>query len=38
LHAAHPMLHGHRAIDLISAGRTEEVLAAIESLDAGAYT
>lgn len=38
LHAAHPMLNGERAIDLINAGRTEEVLAVIESLDAGAYT
>jgi transcriptional regulator with XRE-family HTH domain len=38
LHAAHPMLHGERAVDLINAGRTEEVLALIESLDSGAYT
>ena len=38
VHAAHPMLNGERAIDLINAGRTEEVLAVIESLDAGAYT
>ena len=38
LHGAHPMLKGERAIDLIRAGRTEEVLAVIESLDAGAYT
>lgn len=38
LHAAHPLLKGARAIDLINEGRTEEVLAAIESLDAGAYT
>ncbi|HZT21053.1 MAG TPA: helix-turn-helix domain-containing protein [Dongiaceae bacterium] len=38
LHTAHPMLKGERAIDLINAGRTEEVLAAIESLEAGAYT
>lgn len=38
LHSKHPMLGGARAIDLIYAGRTEEVLAAIESLDAGAYT
>jgi hypothetical protein len=37
LHAAHPMLAGQRAIDLINAGRTEEVLAVIESLDTGAY-
>src|ERR1017187_6363058 len=33
LHTAHPMLQGARAIDLINAGRTEEVLGAIESLD-----
>ncbi len=38
LHAPHPMLGGERAIDLIHAGRAEEVLAVIESLDAGAYT
>ncbi|SRR6266446_452888 len=38
LHTAHPMLNGERAIDVIRAGRTEEVLAIIESLDAGAYT
>lgn len=38
LHARHPMLAGERAIDLINAGRTQEVLAVIESLDAGAYT
>lgn len=38
LHAAHPMLQGERAIDLINDGRTESVLAAIESLDAGAFT
>ena len=36
LHARHPMLHNARAIDLINAGRTEEVLAVIEALDAGA--
>lgn len=38
LHAAHPMLEGRRAIDLINGGDTERVLAAIESLDAGAFT
>jgi uncharacterized protein (DUF2384 family) len=38
LHTAHPMLNGARAIDLINAGRTEEVLAVIESLDSGAHT
>ena len=37
LHTSHPMLKGERAIDLINAGRTEEVLAVIESLDTGAY-
>ena len=37
LHTPHPMLNGERAIDLINAGRTEEVLAIIESLDTGAY-
>ena len=37
LHASHPMLSGERAIDLINRGRTEEVLAVIESLDAGAF-
>jgi transcriptional regulator with XRE-family HTH domain len=38
LHTAHPMLKGERAIDLVNAGRTEDVLAVIESLEAGAYT
>jgi hypothetical protein len=38
LHTAHSMHGGQRAIDLINAGRTEEVLAVIESLDAGAFT
>ena len=38
LHAAHPMLKGERAIDLINSGRTEEVLDLIESLDSGAFT
>lgn len=38
LHAAHPMLQGARAIDLIDAGRTVEVLAAIDALDQGAFT
>jgi transcriptional regulator with XRE-family HTH domain len=37
LHTYHPLLKGERAIDLINAGRTEEVLAVIERLDAGAY-
>ena len=38
LHTKHPMLNGERAIDLINDGRTEAVLAVIETLDAGAYT
>jgi uncharacterized protein (DUF2384 family) len=38
LHTRHPMLDGKRAIDLINAGRTEEVLAVIEALDSAAYT
>jgi transcriptional regulator with XRE-family HTH domain len=37
LHAKHPLLANERAIDLIYHGRTEEVLAVIERLDAGAY-
>ena len=37
LHARHPLLNGERAIDLINQDRTEEVLAVIERLDAGAY-
>jgi transcriptional regulator with XRE-family HTH domain len=37
LHAKHPLLHHERAIDLIHDERTEEVLAVIERLDAGAY-
>jgi len=37
LHASHPLLNQERAIDLISNGRTEEVLAVIERLEAGAY-
>lgn len=38
LHAKHPMLNNERAIDLLNGGRTQEVLAVIEALDAGAYT
>jgi hypothetical protein len=34
----HPLLNGGRAIDLILTGRTDEVLAVIESLDQGTYT
>ena len=37
LHSRHPLLGGERAIDLISHDRTQEVLAVIERLDAGAY-
>jgi transcriptional regulator with XRE-family HTH domain len=37
LHSKHPLLNGERAIDLINNDRTEEVLAVIERLDAGAY-
>ncbi len=37
LHAPHPLLHRERAVDLIHAGRTEEVLAVIDRLEAGAY-
>ena len=38
LHTPHQMLDSARAIDLINAGKTEQVLAVIEALDAGAYT
>ena len=38
LYSRHRLLDGARAIDLIHAGRAEEVLAAIESLNEGAYT
>ena len=37
LHAKHPLLENERAIDIIHEGRTEEVLAVIERLEAGAY-
>jgi transcriptional regulator with XRE-family HTH domain len=37
LHAKHPLLKNERAIDLIIADRTQEVLAVIERLDSGAY-
>ena len=37
LHAKHPLLNDERAVDLIIADRTQEVLAVIERLDAGAY-
>jgi len=38
LYARHRLLNGERAIDLIHAGRADEVLAVIESLDAGTFT
>ena len=38
LYARHRLLNGERAIDLIHAGRADEVLAVIESLDAGTYS
>jgi transcriptional regulator with XRE-family HTH domain len=38
LYAKHRLLSGERAIDLIHDGRADEVLAVIESLDAGSYT
>lgn len=38
LYAKHRLLNGERAIDLIHAGRTDEVLELIESLADGAYT
>jgi transcriptional regulator with XRE-family HTH domain len=38
LYSKHSLLNGERAIDLIHAGRTDEVLAVIESLDQGTYT
>jgi transcriptional regulator with XRE-family HTH domain len=37
LHAKHALLNNERAIDLIIADRTQEVLAVIERLDSGAY-
>lgn len=37
LYARHPMLDGSRAVGLIGANRTEEVIAVIERLEAGAY-
>ena len=37
LHTPHPLLDRNRAVDLIHSGRTEEVLAVIDRLDAGAY-
>jgi transcriptional regulator with XRE-family HTH domain len=37
LHSKHPLLNGERSIDLINQDRTEEVLAVIDRLEAGAY-
>lgn len=37
LHTPHPLLDRQRAVDLIHEGRTEEVLAVIERLEAGAH-
>jgi transcriptional regulator with XRE-family HTH domain len=37
LHAKHALLNNERAIDLIIADRTREVLAVIDRLDSGAY-
>lgn len=37
LHARHPQLNGERAIDLIHGGRSEEVVAILDRLDADAY-
>lgn len=38
LYSKHRLLEGERAIDLIHSGRTDEVLAVIESLVEGSYT
>ncbi len=38
LYARHRLLNGERAIDLIHAGRADEVLSVIESLDAATYS
>jgi transcriptional regulator with XRE-family HTH domain len=38
LYARHPLVNGERAIDLIHAGRTTDVLAVIEGLDESTYT
>lgn len=37
LHTPHPLLGQEKAIDLIRAGKTEDVLAVIDRLEAGAY-
>ena len=38
LYSRHRLLNGERAIDLIHAGRADEVLTVIESLNEGTYT
>jgi transcriptional regulator with XRE-family HTH domain len=38
LHTPHEMLGGKRAIDVLNDGKMEDVLAVIESMDAGAFT
>lgn len=38
LYSKHRLLNGERAIDLIHAGRADEVLAVIESLNEATYT
>lgn len=38
LYSKHRLLNGYRAIDLIHEGKTDEVLAVIESLDEGTFT
>ena len=38
LYSKHRLLNGERAIDLIYAGRADEVLTVIESLDEASYT
>lgn len=37
LHTPHPLLENERAIDLITSGETEKVLAVIERMESGAY-
>jgi transcriptional regulator with XRE-family HTH domain len=37
LHTSHRLLARERPVDLIHAGRTEEILAVIDRLEAGAY-
>ncbi len=38
LYSKHRLLNGERAVDLIHAGRADEVLTVIESLDEASYT